>query len=188
MDSDEQFRLLARRDTEINDLARRGRRRTLAIMVLAFVPSPFLVMWTNDDSSFASLIPIALACFGGLTYSWAKWARRPEDAQSVAFVGLDRRQRGATYRSVWRGDPITDPVVLTIIESIDRHLRQSVWGVVAAVVAIAGMTVALIQMAGPHPTTGIASAIIGVVAASFIAMHRVLMSRIRVSVLRSPSP
>src|SRR3954451_21440809 len=103
MDSDEQFRRLARRDTEIGDLARRGRRRTLAIMILLCVPLPFLVMWLNDDTSLAAVVPIALACIGGLAYSWAKWGRRPEDAQSVAFVGLDRTRRGATYRSVWRG-------------------------------------------------------------------------------------
>ena len=178
MDADEQFHRLARRDTELTTLAARGRRRTLAIMVLLCLPSPFIVMKLNDDSSLASLIPIGISCTGGLCYSWAKWRRRPEDSQSVAFVGLDRRRRAATYRSMWRGTAIEDPVVLTIVESIDHHLRRSVWPVIAAVVAVAAMTIALVAGGGGGAVALPASIVVGVIAASVIAAHRWLMNRV----------
>jgi hypothetical protein len=55
----------------------------------------------------------------------------------VAFLGLDRRRRGATYRSMWRGSAIEDPVVLTIVDSIDHDLHRSVSPVVGAVAAMA---------------------------------------------------
>src|SRR5437763_257312 len=100
MDSDEQFDRLARRDTELTTLAVRGRRRALELMVLLYLPTPFVVMKLNNDTSLVSVIPIALACLGGTSYSWAKWTRRPEDSQSVAFLGLDRKRRGTTYRSL----------------------------------------------------------------------------------------
>jgi hypothetical protein len=90
MDSDEQFDRLARRDTELTTLATRGRRRAVEIMVLMCLPAPFVVMKLNNDTSLASVIPIALACLGGISYSWSKWKRRAEDSQSVAFLGLDR--------------------------------------------------------------------------------------------------
>jgi len=45
----DQFDQLARRDEELHALASRGRWRSLVIMILAFVPAPFLVMLTNDD-------------------------------------------------------------------------------------------------------------------------------------------
>jgi hypothetical protein len=187
MDSEEQFDRLARRDSEVTALASRGRRRALAIMVLLYIPSPFVVMKMNKDASLASLIPIALACLGGISYSWAKWTRRPEDAQSIAFVGLDRRRRSETYRSMWRGHGIKDPVVLTIVESIDRHLRQSVWAVVVAVVAVAAMTILLIETGDPHASGIVASIVIAVVAAGAIAGHRAVMSRVHVVLARSLS-
>ena len=176
MDSDEQFQRLARRDTELTTLAARGRRRTIGIMVLLCLPLPFVVMKLNGDSSFASAIPVGISCFGGLCYSWAKWRRRPEDTQSVAFVGLDRRRRAATYRSMWRGTVIEDPVVLTIVESIDHHLRRSVWPVIAAVAAVAAMIVALVAGGGGGAVP--ASIVVGMVAAAVIVAHRWLMNRV----------
>lgn len=176
MDSDEQFDRLARRDTELMTLAARGRRRTLAVMVLVCLPAPFLVMKLNNDTSFASVIPVGISVFGGLSYSWAKWRRRPEDSQSVAFVGLDRKRRGATYRSMWRGTAIEDPVVVTIVESIDHHLRGSVWPVIAAVVAVGVMTIALVAGGGGGALP--ASIVVGVIVASVLASHRWLMHRV----------
>jgi hypothetical protein len=178
MDSDEQFDQLARRDTELSKLAARGRRRTMAIMVLVCLPSPFIVMKLNHDSSLVSLIPIWISVVGGLSYSWAKWRRRPEDSQSVAFVGLDRTRRGATYRSMWRGTAIEDPVVLTIVESIDDHLRRSVWPVIAAVAAVAAMTIALVAGGGGGAVALPASIVVGLIAAAVIAVHRWLMNRV----------
>jgi hypothetical protein len=177
MDNDEQFNRLASRDTELTTLTGRGRRRALEIMVLACLPSPFLVMWLNNDSSLESLIPIGIACLGGISYSWAKWKRRPEDSQSVAFIGLDRRRRGETYRSIWRGSAIEDPVVLTIVESIDDHLRRSVWPVVAAIVSVAAMAIVLVEV-GDGTGSGLSPAIvIGCLAAAAIASHRWVMNR-----------
>jgi hypothetical protein len=49
MNSEDQFDQLARRDEELHALASRGRWRSLVIMILAFVPAPFLVMLPNDD-------------------------------------------------------------------------------------------------------------------------------------------
>jgi hypothetical protein len=182
MDSEEQFHQLARRDTEITTLAARGRRRALGLMVLLSLPLPFVVMKLNNDITFAGVIPVFLGCLGGISYSWAKWRRRPEDAQSVAFVGLDRRRRSATYRSMWRGIAIEDPVVLTIVESIDHHLRLSFWSVVAAVVALAAAAITLIEIGGGGSSVGalVAASTIGALAAAVIGAHRWVMNRITV--------
>ena len=101
-------------------------------------------MKINDDRSLAGMIPIAIACAVAISYSWTKWQRGPEDSQSVAFVGLDRKRRWATYRSLLRGSRIDDPVVLTIVETIHRRLRRSVMVVVAAMEAVTIATIALV--------------------------------------------
>lgn len=180
MDSDEQFHRLAHRDTELTTLAARGRRRTMAILVLLCLPLPFVVMRLNNDSSLASVLPTGIACFGGLAYSWAKWSRRPEDSQSVAFVGLDRGRRAATYRSMRRGSAIEDPVVLTIVESIHHHLRRSVRPVIAAVVALAVATVTLLAVGEGRAVALPASIVVGVAAAAVIVAHRWLVDRVGV--------
>lgn len=180
MDSDEQFDRLARRDSELTKLAVRGRRRALELMVLLCLPLPFVVMKLNNDTSLASVIPIALACLGGISYSWTKWRRRPEDSQSVAFVGLDRKRRGTTYRSIWRGSAIDDPIVVTIVESIDHHLRRSVWPVVLAIVAVAVSTMALVEVGAGGAGATFAAIGIGVLAAAVIAGHRWVMNRVGV--------
>src|SRR3954453_12224002 len=100
MDADDGFARLAQRDATLVALAARGRRRSLLIMIVVCLPLPFLVMALNDDGSYANVLPIALACLGGISYSWSKWKRRPEDTQSIAFVGLSRTQRRSTYRSM----------------------------------------------------------------------------------------
>jgi hypothetical protein len=187
MDSDEQFDRLARRDSELTMLAVRGRRRALALMVLMYLPAPFVVMTLNDDASLVSVIPIAFACLGGISYSWAKWRRRPEDSQSVAFVGLDRNRRGRTYRSMWRATPIDDAVVLTIVESIDCHLRRSVWPVVAALVGVAATAIALVEVGGGAGSTLVASAI-AILAAAAIAAHRWVMNRVTLVLDRGRLP
>jgi hypothetical protein len=184
VDHDEQFDRLARRDAEVTELTRRGRRRTLAAMVVLCVPLPFVVMWSNHDSSLVAVLPVVLGCVVGISSSWSKWRRRPEDAQSVAFLGLHRTARGATYRSLWRGSAIDDPVVLTIVESIDRHLRQSVGLVVATVVTAAALAVLLVRMGGAEGTVVIV-ALIGLLAAGILGGHRILMARLDVVVHRS---
>ena len=176
MDSDKQFEQLAQRDTELQALATRGRRRALFIMIVAFLPIPFVLMKINDDRSLAGLIPIGIACVVAISYSWTKWQRRPEDSQSVAFVGLDRKRRWATYRSMLRGSRIDDPVVLTIVEAIHHHLRRSVVVVVAAMVAVTIATVALVMTGGDSVSPWIPVAIV-VLSASAIAEHRWLINR-----------
>src|SRR4051812_17939140 len=149
MESSERFAQLARLDTVMTELAARGRRRTVIIMVLLCLPSPFIVMASNDDSSLASVIPVLLACLGGVSYSWSKWRSRPEDSQSIAFVGLSRAQRGATYRSMWRGSRIEDPVVLSIVEAMHQHMRRGgLLLVVAATVASGALGAALAASSG----------------------------------------
>jgi hypothetical protein len=176
MDNDAQFDQLARRDTELSALASRGRRRSLLIMILAFIPIPFVLMAINNDHDLAGLIPLGLAFVGGMSYSWAKWQRRPEDSQSVAFVGLDRKRRRATYRSMLGRRHIDDPVVLTIVESIHHHLRRSVGVVVATIVLIAASTLALIAASEDGVTPWLAAAIL-VLAAGAIAAHRWIINR-----------
>src|SRR3954451_6755114 len=148
MNSEDQFDQLAKRDEELHALASRGRWRSLVIMILAFVPAPFLVMVTNDDRSLLGVIPVGIVCVVATFYSWTKWQHRPEDTQFVAFVGLDRRRQWATYRSMRYGTGIDDPVVLTIVESIHHHLRRSLPAVVATIVVITAMAVALVEAAG----------------------------------------
>ena len=148
MESSERFAQLARLDTVMTELAARGRRRSVIIMVLACLPSPFIVMAMNDDSSFASVIPVLLACFGGVSYSWSKWRRRPEDSQSIAFVGLSRAQRRATYRSLWRGSCVEDPVVLSIVEAMHQHMRRGLWLVLAATITVGALGAALASSSG----------------------------------------
>jgi hypothetical protein len=148
------------------------------------VPSPFLVMATNDDRSLLGVIPVGIACVVATSYSWTKWRRRPEDSQSVAFVGLDRRRRWATYRSMWNGSRIDDPVVLTIVESIHHHLSRSVPAVVATMVAMAAMAVALVESAGNGVSFWV-PAVIVMVAGGAIAEHRWVINRAGVVIDRS---
>jgi hypothetical protein len=150
MDSSDRFEQLAQRDTAFAAVAARGRRRTVIMMILACLPAPFLVMMMNNDTDFATtVIPVGLACFGAISYSWSKWKRRPEDAQSIAFVGLSRTQRGSTYRSMWRGSRIDDPVVLTIVEAMHQHMRRGgLWLIVAATVASGALGAGLAASSG----------------------------------------
>ena len=184
MDSDKQFDQLAQRDTELHALATRGRRRSLFIMILAYLPSPFVLMEINNDHNLAGLIPLGVAFVGGISYSWTKWQRRPEDSQSVAFVGLDRKRRWATYRSMQRCSRIEDPVVLTIVESIHHHLRRSVVVVVATMVAIATTTVVLVETGSDTVSPWIPMAII-VLTAGAIAVHLWIINRSALVIDRS---
>jgi hypothetical protein len=176
VDSDKQFEQLAQRDTELQALATRGRRRALCIMIVAFLAIPFVLMKINDDPSLVGVIPIGIACVVAISYSWTKWQRRPEDSQSIAFVGLDRKRRRATYRALLRGSTIDDPVVLTIVEAIHHHLRRGVVVVVAAMVAVTIATVALVVTGGDGVSPWIPVAIVGL-SASAIAEHRWLINR-----------
>jgi hypothetical protein len=184
MDSEEQFDQLARRDEELRALGSRGRRRSLLIMILAFVPSVFLVMETNDNYSLLGVMPVGIACVAAISYSWTKWQRRPEDSQSVAFVGLDRRRQWATYRSMRGGTGIDDPVVLTIVESIHHHLSRSVPAVVATMVVLAAMAVALVETAGNGVSFWV-PAVIVMVAGGAIAGLRWVINRAGVVIDRS---
>jgi hypothetical protein len=185
MNSDEQFDQLARRDEELHALASRGRWRSLVIMILAFVPAPFLVMVTNDDRSLLGVMPVGIACVAAASYSSTKWQRRPEDSQFVAFVGLDRRRQWATGRSMRYGTGIDDPVVLTIVESIHHHLRRSLPTVVATIVAIAAMAVALVEAAGNGVSFWVPAAVSLMVAGGAIAGHRWVINRAGVVIDRS---
>jgi hypothetical protein len=184
MNSDERYDQLARRDEELNALACRGRWRSLVIMILAFVPAPFLVMAANDDRSLLGVIPIGIACVVAASYSWTKWQRRPEDSQFVAFVGLDRRRQWATCRSMRYGTGIDDPVVLTIVESIHHHLRRSLPTVVATIVVIAAMAVALVEAAGNGISFSV-PAVSLIVAGGAIAGHRWVINRAGLVIDRS---
>jgi hypothetical protein len=107
-----------------------------------------------------SIIPLGITLVAAISYSWVKWRRRPEDSQSIAFVGLDRKRQWATYRSILRGNRIDDPVVLTIFESIHDHLRRSVAAVVATTVAIAVMARALVEASGADVSLWVPVAIV----------------------------
>ena len=133
-------------------------------------------MKINDDRSLAGMIPIAIACAVAISYSWTKWQRGPEDSQSVAFVGLDRKRRWATYRSLLRGSRIDDAVVLTIVETIHRHLPRSVMVVVAAMVAVTIATIALVMTRDDSVSPWIPVAIV-VLSVGAIAEHRWLINR-----------
>jgi hypothetical protein len=176
MDSDSLFDQLARRDAELSALASRGRHRSLIIMIVAFIPSPFVVMATNHDTEFTGYVPLGIAILVGISYSWTKWQRRPEDSQSVAFIGLDRKRRWGAYRSMWSGRQIEDPVVHTIVESIHHHLQRTVLSVVAAMVALAAATLALV-VAGTDEVNTWAVGVIVVVAAGALGGHRWLINR-----------
>ena len=151
-------------------------------MILAYVP--IVLVEINSDHDLAGLIPLGVIFVGGISYSWTKWQRRPEDSQSVAFVGLDRKRRSATYRSMLRGTRIDDPVVLTIVESIHHHLRRSVIGVVATMVAIAVATVALVETGSDSVSLWIPLAIV-VLAGGGIAEHRWIINRSALVIDRS---
>jgi hypothetical protein len=184
MNNEEQFDQLARRDEELHALASRGRWRSLVIMILAFVPAPFLVMVTNDDRSLLGVIPVGIACIVATSYSWTKWQRRPEDSQFVAFVGLDRRRQWATCTSMRYGTGIDDPVVLTIVESIHHHLRRSLPAVVATILVTAAMAVALVEAAG-NGISFWAPAMSLIMAGGAIAGHRWVINRAGVVIDRS---
>ena len=70
MDREEQFDQWARRDEELSVLASRGRRRSLSIMILYFVPIPFVLMEINDNRSLVGVIPLGITCVVAIYYSW----------------------------------------------------------------------------------------------------------------------
>jgi hypothetical protein len=51
VNSDKQFEQLAQRDTELQALATRGRRRALLIMIIAFLPIPFVLMKSTTTAA-----------------------------------------------------------------------------------------------------------------------------------------
>ena len=148
MDSDKQFEHLAQRETELRALANRGRRRALLIMIIAFLPIPFVLMKINDDRSLAGMIPIAIACVcrGDLVLldEVAASARRLPVSRIRRTHG---KRRWETCRSLLRGSRIDDAVVLTIVETIHRRLRRSVMVIVAAMEAVTIATIALVMTA-----------------------------------------
>jgi len=148
MEPDEALERLGTRETELARVAARGRRRALVIMLLGCVPALVLVGWLNHDASLVALIPI-VTVLPGLWYSWLKWARRPEDSQSVAFVGLDRSQRRLVYCSVATGSPLDDPIVLTIVGSMQQHMERTGW---MAALAVAGITASVCLLIGGSGT------------------------------------
>ena len=145
-------------------------------MVVVFLPIPFVLMKINDDRSVAAVIPIGLTCVVAISYSWTKWQRRPEDSQLIAFFGLDRKRRWATYRSLLRGSRIDDPVVLTIVEAIHHHLRRSVVSVVATMMAVSIATVVLVVTGSDGVSPWILVTIV-MLSAGAMAEHRWLINR-----------
>ena len=148
MEPENSFDRLARRDSELRSLSAKGRRRALGILVLASVAAVWLIMLINHDVSVSAAIPIAVVYLVVISYSWHKWQRHPEETQSIAFIGLDRRSRWSVYRSMWRRSGIDDPVVLTIFESMYAHVRRSFAIVIASMCAAAVLGVALVQAGG----------------------------------------
>ncbi len=89
---------------------------------------------------------------------------------------------------MWRATAIDDPVVVTIVESIDRHLRGSVWPVIAAVVAVAAAAIGLVEVGGSGAGAMSATIVIGVLAAAVIAAHRWVMNRVGLVLERGRLP
>jgi hypothetical protein len=155
---------LGSREVELARIAARGRRRSLAIMLITCVPIPFVVGWINDDMSLVAMIPF-VSLVGGISYSWSKWTRRPEDSQSVAFAGLSRDQRGIAYRSLISGRAIQDPVVLTIVDSMHQHVVRTGWSAILAASGLAVAAIGLMSVGGAGTWPVIAVVIVGIVAA-----------------------
>jgi hypothetical protein len=187
MEGRDSFDRLARRDAQLHDLAARGRRRSLGIMVVVLVPVPFLVMLLNGDSSIASMIPTLLVLFGTVAYSWNRWNRRPEETQSVAFIGLDRKTRWSTYRSMWQASSVDDPIALILLEAMHDHLQRSFTLVIATIGALAVAGVALVLGSdGLH--AGWLSLVIVVVSLAAIGELRWMVRRAAVVIDRSRAP
>lgn len=158
------FTDLARRDSELAALAVRGRRRTLVLMVLASAAIVALNAMINAPGALG-VMPVVLGCLGGISYSWSKWRRHPEDTQVIAFVGLSRNQRREAYRSLRRSTPVADPVVLTILEAMHDHAERTTWIGVATIGAIAVSAVGLFVGSGDHN-----AAVLGSVAVTLVAV------------------
>jgi hypothetical protein len=178
------FDRLARRDVELNTIATRGRRRSLRLLVLSMVPAPFVVMLTNRDSSLSAVIPVFVVCVGSVSYSWNKWRRRPEDAPSITFMGLDRKTRWSAYRSLWRGSGVDDPIVLAMFESMHDHLRRS-FAMVAASLCAAAVAGAALVYGGDGLHAGWVSMGIAVLLGTAITLQRLSISRSAVVIDRS---
>jgi hypothetical protein len=153
-------------------------------MVLILVPVPLVLALVNHDSSASGAIPIGVVCVVSIWYSWQKWQRHPEETQSIAFMGLDRRTRWAAYRSMWRGSALENPVVLTIVESMYAHLRRSSLMVLATMCAAAVMGVALVQVGGGTYAQWVSIGIVALLALA-IAQQRWLLNRAAVVIAQS---
>jgi hypothetical protein len=183
---EDSFERLAQRDAELSRLATRGRRRSLRILIVALVPVPVIVMLLNNDTSAAGVIPVVLVLAVTVYYSWQKWQRHPEETQSIAFMGLDRRTRWSAYRSMWRGTGVDSPVVLTIFESIYAHLRRSFAMVIATMCVTAGLGVTLVQVGGSANAMWVSTGIVALLALA-IAQQGWIVKRAGVVIDRSRS-
>ena len=185
MHDDDSFDRLARRDVELNTVAARGRRRSIGLMVVMFVALGFIITRLNHDTGAALLIAMTGACVGTIVTCWYRWRRHPEDAQSVAFLGLDRTARGSAYRSMWRSSGVEDPVVLTILESMHHHQRRSFPMVAAAMSATAVLGIALVQGAGSGISVRWVSVGIIALLGTAIGLLRLITNRAGVVIGRS---
>jgi DNA-binding PadR family transcriptional regulator len=167
---------LGTRELELAAIAARGRRRSLAIMVLACIPMPFIVGWLNHDMSLVAMVPF-VSLVGGISYSWSKWMRRPEDSQSIAFAGLPRSQRRVAYRSLRTLRPIEDPIVLTIVDSMQQHVQRTGWSAAITVAGVSAVTIALIVIGGAGAGAWPASAAVVVFGVFVVVAGRWLARR-----------
>jgi hypothetical protein len=158
-------------------------------MVVVLVPLPFLVVLLNGDGEMllSSVIPTFLVLFGTVVYSWRRWNRRPEETQSVAFMGLDRKTRWSTYRSMWQASSVDDPIALILLEAMHDHLQRSFTLVIATIGALAVAGVALVLGSdGLH--AGWLSLVIVVVSLAAIGELRWMVRRAAVVIDRSRAP
>lgn len=176
MTTDDTFARLAERDTELHQIAARGRRRGLVLIVVLLSIVTALNVLINREQLAVQLAVFIPTCVASVSYSWTKWRRHPEDAQSIAFLGLDRDRRRAAYRSLRTGSAIDDPVVLTMIESMHEHQRRTCVLMIAATVAVGASAVALAAASG-DPVAAIVAVAIVAVTAGAIAQQRWLTHR-----------
>jgi hypothetical protein len=141
-------------------------------------------MLLNGESSISSVSPILLVLFGTVAYSWSKWNRRPEETQSVAFIGLDRKTRWSTYRSMWQASNVDDPIALIQLETMRDHLRRSFSLVIASIGALAVAGVALV-LGSEGLYAGWVSVVIVVLSLAAIGELRWIVRRAAVVIERS---
>jgi hypothetical protein len=137
---EDDFDRLADRDAQYGRLIQRGRRRMTVTFVAWFIPVPFVTVWLQRRAGYAATPSMyVLQIVGGSVGLWLglrHFRSQPDSAESLAIMGRPRWRR-SMYRTLRRGEAITDYAELSELEAMNAQLRRGLPFVIVASVLMA---------------------------------------------------